>query len=52
MYISTLEHAAEDYNMDMEDVMRIHDNFDDNVFYEKLEEFISERKLNSEVEKE
>ena len=46
-----LEHAAVDYDMDMDDVMRINDNFDDNVFYEKLEEFISERKSNSEVNK-
>ena len=45
MHISTLQHAADDYDMDMEDVMRIHDNYDDNVFYEKLEEFCRERKL-------
>ncbi len=43
MHISTLQHAADDYDMDMEDVMRVHDNYDDNDFYEKLEEFCRER---------
>jgi hypothetical protein len=45
MNTQILKQTSIDYDMSIEDVMRIHDNFDDSIFYEKLEEFCRERKL-------
>ena len=48
MSLDFLTQTANDYDMDIDDVIRIHDKFDNVNFYEKLEEFINERKLRGE----